>query len=168
MRIVGVAAVALLVVLVVPFISPVTVSASPVKKIQNLTGERIFIYYEEGQDPPVYEISTGDYAFVHHGWNSEGTYPGKIYWSEFTGQEKAEFKRTSKFSLFIDEKPIKLKRAKWLDHELDHMFVIYYIQFEPGDLKPGTHQFKGVWYSEVYGQPFPGTPMERTATVIVT
>lgn len=121
--------------------------------------------------PPEYWISTNEYAHVHHGWNSKGQYDPKINWSELSGREKGEFIRTSTFELSINDNPIKLHRAQWYNRELDISFVIYYIQFKPGDLTPGIYSFSGTWYSEVYGEPFVGDrgpcPISLTVTVHV-
>jgi hypothetical protein len=144
----------LLIVIGVAITPRVAETAGGASSIMNLKGPRIWIAGEGVPESGEYTISADEYAHVHHGWNSKGQYDPKIYWSEFSGREKAEFIRTSTFELTINDDPIKLSCARWLDMELDVFFVIYYIQFKPGDLAPGTYTFSGTWYSEVNGEPY--------------
>ncbi|MHA2330848.1 MAG: hypothetical protein ACXAEU_02370 [Candidatus Hodarchaeales archaeon] len=144
-------------VLVVPIIAPIGALKSP---LDNLEGTRIWIWTYEGPPPPVYDISINEPVHVLHGWNSRGQYPGKTYWSEFSGKEKAEFIRTSTFELFIAAindptigEQIKLKRYQLYASEAEIMNVLFYIQFEPGDLEIGSYSFTGHWYSEVNKEP---------------
>jgi hypothetical protein len=157
----------LLIVIGVAMTPSVAEAAGGASKIQNLEGIRIWIAGEGVPPDGVYTISTDEYVHVHHGWNSLGQYDPKIYWSELSGRERAEFIKTSTFELTINGDPIKLSCARWFDMELDVCFVIYYIQFKPGDLAPGTYTFSGTWYSEVYGEPYGGGPTTQSVTVNV-
>jgi len=137
----------------------------------NLEGPRIWIFGEGVPESGVYTISADEYTHVHHGWNSKGQYSPKIYWSELSELEKNEFIETSTFELTINGIPIELSCAQWLDSELDVYYIIYYIQFKPGELATGNHTFSGTWYSEVNGNPYTdesGTcPITKNVTVNV-
>ncbi|MFX1484949.1 MAG: hypothetical protein ACFFCP_17360 [Promethearchaeota archaeon] len=129
-------------------------TAGDASSIMNLKGPRIWIFGEGVPESGEYTISADEYAHLHHGWNSKGQYSPKINWSELSELEMNEFIETSTFELTINGDPIELSCARWLDVELDVCFVIYYIQFKPGDLATGTHTFFGTWYSEVNGTPY--------------
>jgi len=161
--------IAFLLLVCIGMIPKVTHAAGGASPILNLEGPRNLTYWEPGNVPPEYWISTEEYAYVQHGWSSTNQYESKMYWSELVGVEKAEFIRTSTYDLFIDGNQIKLNRAQWYNRELDTSFIIYYTQFKPGDLAPGDYQFTGTWYSEVYGEPRIGIhgqcPISLTVTV---
>lgn len=127
---------------------------APPLPLMNLEGPRIWIAGEGVPESGEYNISTHEYAHLHHGWNSKGQYGPKINWSELSRLEMDEFIETSTFELTINGDPIELSYARWLNMELDVYYVIYYIQFKPGDLATGTHTFIGTWYSEVNGNPY--------------
>jgi hypothetical protein len=127
---------------------------SPPLQLVDLEGPRIWILGKGVPESGEYTISRDEYAHLHAGWNSCGQYYPKINWSELSELEKNEFIETSTFELTIDGDPIELSCAQWLNSELDRYFVIYYIQFKPGDLAIGNHTFSGTWYSEVYGEPY--------------
>ncbi|MHA2356971.1 MAG: hypothetical protein ACXADC_17515 [Candidatus Thorarchaeota archaeon] len=146
--------VVLLIVIGLAITPQVAETAGEASSIMNLEGPRIWIAGEGVPESGEYTISTDEYAHVHHGWNSKGQYDPKIYWSELSGHEMDEFIDTSTFELTINGDPIELSCARWLDSELDVYYVIYYIQFKPGDLATGTYIFSGTWYSEVYGEPY--------------
>jgi hypothetical protein len=164
--------VVLLIVIVVA-IAPQAAETSEgeASSIMNLEGRRIWILGEGVPESGEYTISIHEYAHVHAGWNSRGQYDPKINWSELSELEMNEFIGTSTFELTINGDPIELSCARWLNSELDVYYVIYYIQFKPGDFATGTYIFSGTWYSEVYGEPYSddyGTcPITSTVTVNV-
>ena len=115
-----------------------------------------------------YTFPANQPAYARGGWNSQWMYPeinnptSKYYWSELTGQEKAEFLRTCKFTLYIDNIPMKLTRFQYytardypntVSDDTDTMWIIYYIQFDAYDFTPSNHPyyFEGIWSAEIYG-----------------
>lgn len=117
------------------------------------TGTRIDIL----SGPDTQTISSADYSYVVHGCGITG-------WSVMTGVEKADFFKGFWFELETTPTAFtgKLRQITRYDKQLDTMSRLWWIQFRPGDLTPGTYSFTGRWY-EYYT-----LWQTKTITVIVT
>jgi hypothetical protein len=143
---VGILAVMFLLVIT---LAPVSVVGPPHRTpLDRLEGHRITLWGRT-----YFAFPAVDAAYVAHGWDSSALYEGKPHWPDLSGTERAEFLSTSTFELYIDDEPVDLTRAQWYDNVERDMIIMYYVQFEPSHFKPGTYEFRGEWYTEVYGVP---------------
>lgn len=88
------------------------------------------------------EVSSSDWSYVMHGM-------GSLYWSDATAEDRIAFLDDDlfRFELTLDGAPVSLHRVVSMESSPDGWLLkLFYVQFKPGDLAPGSYTLVGNWW----------------------
>lgn len=88
------------------------------------------------------EVSSSDWSYVIHGM-------GSLDWSDATAEDRIAFLDDDlfRFELTLDGAPVSLHRVVSMEGSPDGwQLKLFYVQFKPGDLAPGSYTLVGNWW----------------------